>query len=86
MRAREVNLSYPIGQTMPFQPEGISAKRVGFYQFSARLQVLVMNPANEFRLGQVELVITAINEDTLGVQKSAHRTIAQYGRLFETLQ
>jgi hypothetical protein len=86
MRTRDINLPYPIGEAMPFQAKCVSAKRVGFYKFSARLQVLMVNPTNKFGLGQVELVITAINEDTLGVKKSAHGAIAENRRLFKTLQ
>jgi len=42
-----------------------------------------MHCADQFRLRQVELVIAAVDEDALGIEKRPHGSIAEHRRLLQ---
>jgi len=68
---------------VPGQSERISAKRIGFNDLSTGLQVFVVDASDQFRLGKIQFVVRPVDEDSLGVQQSAHRPVTQNGRLFD---
>src|SRR5581483_9117442 len=67
-RARKVNLGDFVGEAVAGQPKRIGAECVGLDDVGACLQVLVMNVADQIGLRKVKLVITAIDENALGVK------------------
>src|ERR1700747_2784762 len=70
---------------MTFKAKIISAEGIGFDDLGTRLQVLVVNAANEVGLGEVQLVVATVDEHTLGVQQRAHGAVAEYGRCCQSL-
>src|ERR1700758_3661951 len=66
---------------MSSHAEGIGAESIGFNDFVAGLQVVVVNAANQFGLRKIELVIRPVDKNTFGVKQGAHRAIAQDGKL-----
>ena len=61
-----------------------SAKSVGFDDLRARLQIVVVDRANQLRLRKVQLVIAAVDENPLGIEQRPHGPIAEHRRLFQT--
>src|SRR5262249_43780192 len=80
----EVDFVYLLGQPMPGQPERVAAKGVGFNDVGPGVQILLMNVADQVRLGNVQLVIALVDEDALGIQKCTHGAVAEDGTLFES--
>jgi hypothetical protein len=58
------------------QAERIGTKGVGLNDLSAGSQVVEMNAPDEIGLAGIQLVIAAIDEDPIGVQKGAHGAVA----------
>src|ERR1035438_8201247 len=65
------------GQTGAARPETIGAKGVGLDNVGAGLQVLLVNRQDQAGVGEVQLVVTAVDEDATGVENGAHRTIGE---------
>ena len=78
-----------IAQAVALEAEGVRAKGIGFDDFGAGLQVVLMDAAHQFGLRQVQLVETAVEEvDAASVERSAHSAVAENGaagkELFKT--
>ena len=43
-----------------------------------------MDPANHLRVGEIEFVITAVDENALGVEQGPHRSITEHGTGLKT--
>ena len=78
-RARQVDLAHAIRDAVAPQAKAVSTERVGLDDLRARLEVIVVNPANHVRLRDVQLVVAPIDENSLGVQQRPHRSVAQHG-------
>ncbi len=59
------------------QPDRVGPESVGFDDLCPGLQVLVMELPDQRGLGQVQLVVAAIDEYSLGVQQGARGAVAQ---------
>src|SRR5437879_1107561 len=64
---------------MPLEPVAITAKGVGFNDLRAGLQVFMVNATYKVWLRDVQFVIAAIDENTLGVKPCAHSSVAKNG-------
>ena len=82
----KVDFADLIAESMPLQAKAVAAKRVGFDHLCARLQIFVVNGANQFRLRQVQFVITTVDKDPFRVQQGAHCAVTQDGRLLQSGQ
>ena len=58
------------------QPKRIRAEGVCFNDLGSGLQVVLMNAANEVGRGEIQFVVTAIDEDTFGVEQGTHGAVA----------
>ena len=72
-----IDLGHIAGQTVASQPETIGAKGVGLDKLGAGLQVLLVNRQDQAGVGEVQLVVTAVDEDAAGVEDSAHGSIGE---------
>jgi hypothetical protein len=81
--AEIVDVTNLVTKGMPYQAEGVSTKSVGFNYFGTSLQILVMDPANQVRLGKVKFIVTAVNENAFCVEKRAHGAITEHGGLLQ---
>ena len=75
--AAPIDFCQPVDTTVLRQTKRICAKGVCFYDVGASLQVFQVNSPDEVRLRQVQFVITAVNEDSLGQQQRAHGAVAK---------
>src|SRR5207253_3831260 len=57
------------------QSSAVGAERVGLEDLSAGFDVILVNLLYNRSRGEVQLVITAIDEDALGVEHGAHRSV-----------
>jgi hypothetical protein len=71
-----VNVAHFIGDTVPRQAESISPERIGFDDFSPSLQVVVVDATNQVRLGEIQLVVAAVDEHAFGVKQRTHGSVA----------
>src|SRR5579863_2389129 len=69
---------------MPCQAEGVGPESVGFNDLRAGLQVVVVDGANQFGLGEIQFVVAAIDKNALRVKQRAHGAVAEHGRLFDS--
>jgi len=51
------------------------AESVGFNNVGAGSDIFPVNFSNEIGVGEIELVVTAVDVDTLGVQHGPHRAV-----------
>ena len=49
----------------------------GVAYFGSSVQVVLVDAQDQLRLGEIKLVITAVNKDPSGIKKGAHCAIAQ---------
>src|SRR5438270_345513 len=80
-RARPVDLVDLVREAVPSESKAVRTKSIGFNDFCASLQVALMHGVNHFRLRQVQLVVRAVDENTVRIQQCAHRAITKNGRL-----
>jgi hypothetical protein len=50
------------------EAKAVGAEGIGLDDLGPGLEIFVVNAANEFGLRQIELVVAAVDEDTLGVR------------------
>jgi hypothetical protein len=72
-----------VGDTVPCQAEGIGPERIGFDDFGASLQVVVVDGTNQLGLGEIQLVVAAVDEHAFGVKQRSHGSVAQNGGLLD---
>ena len=65
-------------QSMPRQTETVGAKRVGFKNLRAGLQILLVDRQNQAGVGKVQLVVTAVDEDATGVEHGPHGAVGKH--------
>ena len=70
---------YFIGKAVPGKAKGIGTESVAFDDLGSGLQVLVVDSANKIGLGKIQFVVTAIDENSLGVKQRAHGPVAENG-------
>jgi hypothetical protein len=69
------------GQAMTRQPEAVGAKGVGFKNLGARLQILFVDRENQAGIGEIQLVVTAVDENPAGIEHSAHGAVGENGAI-----
>ena len=74
---RQIDVANLICTTMPRQPKAVAPKSIRFYDFGSSVQVVLVDAQDQLRLGEIKLVITAVNKDPSGIKKGAHCAIAQ---------
>jgi len=82
-RTLEIDREHLIRQAEVAQLDPIGAEGVGFDHVRAVADVGLMDLADEIRLGEVQLVERAIEEDALGIEHRAHRAVADEHAPFE---
>ncbi len=70
------------GAGLVLQPEALQAKAVrpegvGFDDFGAGLQIFLMHGADQFRLGQVQLVEALVEEDAPPIERGSHGPVTE---------
>ena len=70
---------HAITKAVPGEPKRVRSKSVGLNNFSASLQILLMDTTNQVGLREVQFVITPVNKKPFGIQQGAHGPIAQDG-------
>ena len=63
------------GHSEPRQPRAVGAERVGLDDFSACLDVVLVDLANQIGRREIQLVETAVDEDAAGVEHGAHGAV-----------
>jgi hypothetical protein len=59
--------------------EAVGAKGVGFKKFRAGLQVFLVDGEDESGIRDVQLVVTAVDEDTARIEHCTHGAVGEYG-------
>lgn len=77
--AGDVDLSGTGGEAVAGESEAVGTKGVGFEDLSAALEVFLMDGENEGGVGEVELVVAAVDEDAARVEDGAHGAVAEDG-------
>jgi hypothetical protein len=62
---------------MPRQPERVCSKGIGFNNLRTSLQILMVYRPNQVGLGEIQLVVAAVNKDAFCVKQCSHRAIAE---------
>ena len=76
--AHAVDVSQTIQTSVLSQAKRIGAKSVCLYDLCPGLEIVVMDVADQVRLREVQLVVTTVDEDALGIQKRAHGAVAKH--------
>jgi hypothetical protein len=71
-----VDLDHPVGEAIALQTQGIGPKSIGLDDLRARLQVFLVDGSHQFRLGEIQFVVAAVDKDAASVQAGAHGPIA----------
>src|ERR1019366_644588 len=71
-----IDIGQLVHTSMLGQAKRIGAKGVCFNDVGSGLEVFLVDPADQVGLRQVELVVAAVDEDTLGIQQRAHGAVA----------
>ena len=69
---------------MPCQAKRVGPESIGFNNLGSRLQILVVNAANQVGLRKIQLVVRAVDEDAFGVEQRPHGAVAQHGGLLDS--
>ena len=80
-----VDLGDFAGQAVAGQAEAIGAEGVGFEDLRAGLQVLFVDGEDQRGVGEVQLVVAAVDEDAARVEDGAHGAIGEHGAVGEDL-
>ena len=67
------------GKAVPRQPEAVGAEGVGFKNLGAGLQILLVDGENQAGVGEVQLVVAAVDEDAARVEHGAHGAVGEHG-------
>ena len=68
-----------VSQSMAGETKTIGAKGVGFKNLGSGLEVLFVNREDHGGVGEIELVVATIDEDTTGIEDGAHGAVGEYG-------
>src|SRR5580704_7135319 len=68
---RLIDVANLVRQTMARQAKRVATEGIGFDNLGSRLQVLVVNSANQVGLREIQFVVGTIDEDAFGVQQRA---------------
>ena len=82
---RPVDLLHLAGQAGLRQFQPVGAERVGLDEIDPRLDVAAVNLLDEVRVGQVQLVEAAVEEDSMLVQHRPHGAVANEDLLADKL-
>ena len=77
--AGRVDFGHFAAQAMPGQPEAVGAKGIGFKNLCAGLEILFVNREDQAGVGEVQLVVAAVDGDAAGVEHGAHRAVGEHG-------
>ncbi len=80
-----VDLDHLVREAIALQTQGIGAKSIGLDNLRARLQIFLVDGSHQFRLGEIQFVVAAVDEDAASVQAGAHGPIAEHGPRSEDL-
>ncbi len=75
-RALTVDVGQLVHTSVLGQTKRIGAEGVCFNDLGPGVQVFLMDAADEIGLRDIQLVVAAVDEDTLGVQQGAHGAVA----------
>ena len=64
---------------MAGQAEAVGAEGVGLENLRAGLQILLVNGQNQAGIGEVQLVVAAVDEDAAGIKDCAHGAVGEHG-------
>ena len=78
-----VDLGHFAGQSVARQPEAVGAERVGLQNLGAGLQVVFVDGQDQPGIGEIQLVVAAVDEDAAGIQNRAHGAVGEHGRAGE---
>ena len=78
-----VDFGHFSGQSMAGQPEAVGAEGVGFEDLGAGLEVLLVDGENQAGIGEIRLVVAAVDKDAAGVEDGAHGAIGEHGAVGE---
>ena len=81
--ASPIDVAHFVGQAVPGQAKRIATESIGFNNLGSRLQVFVVNSANQVGLREIQFVVRAVDENALGVEQRPHGAIAQHGGLLD---
>jgi len=71
------------GEPVAAQAKAICAEGVGFQDLRAGLEVLLVDGEDEAGIGEIELVVAAVDEDAAGVKHGAHCAVGEDGAVGE---
>ena len=81
--AGDIHIMNFVLQSVPLQPKSIATEGIGLDNLRARLQIFLMDGANQIRLRQVQFVVTTVDKHTAFVQHGAHGAVAQNASCLE---
>jgi len=73
--AHAVDVSQLVNTSVPTQAKRIGAKGVCLNDLRAGLQILLVNTADKVWRREIQLVITTIDENALGIQQGTHGAV-----------
>ena len=82
-RAGPIDVAYFVRQTVSCQAKRVAAESIGFNNFGSGLQVVVVNPADQVRLGEIQFIVGAVDEDAFGIEQRPHGAVAQHRGLLD---
>src|ERR1700688_79215 len=62
---------------MPSEAESVRSESIRFNDFRPSLQVVVVNSTNKIGLGEIQLVIAAIDENPFCVEQRSHGAVTE---------
>jgi hypothetical protein len=65
------------------QPKRVAAESISFNNLGTGIHVFLVDTANQVWLGEIQLVITLVDEHAFGIEQRAHCTVAKYGALLQ---
>ena len=70
---------------MAVEAEAVGAEGVGFKDFCAGLEIFLVDGEDEVGVGKVQLVVTAVDEDSARIEDRAHGAIGEHGAVGEDI-
>jgi hypothetical protein len=75
-----------VRQAVSAQFEAVGSEGVGLDHVGARFDVVVVDRANQLRVGQIQFVIACIDEHALAVEHRSHRSVEDKGGFDDSFQ
>ena len=66
-----------VGQPVARQPDPVGPKGVGLQNLRPRLQILLVDRENQARVGEIQLVVAAVDKDAAGIKHGAHGAVGE---------